>query len=110
LPVYIPVIQLNLLAPDNPLETLLRNLRLSSRNDLGGIRVAKATSSLAILLASGLGRADTGASGSDLRAAGRAAVSVGNASSGDELGAVSGSDVLGASVVGCDLGHGGSGD
>lgn len=102
--------QVHLLAPDNPLEPLLRNLSLGCSNDSLGVGVAEAAASLAVLLASRLGRADAVSGSSNLRAACRAAVGIRDTSSGDELGAVSLSDVLRSSVVGGDLGHGGSGN
>lgn len=102
--------QSHLLAPDNPLETLLLNLSLGGSNDSLSVGVAEAASSLAVLLASRLSRADTVAGGCDLRAACRAAVGIGDAASRDELRAVASTNVLGAGVVGGDLSHGGSGD
>jgi hypothetical protein len=87
----------------NPLESLLRNLRFRSSDDSRRIRVTKSTSRLSILLARRLSTADAIASSCDLRAACRAAIGVTHAATCDELRAVTGSDVFGASVVGRDL-------
>jgi hypothetical protein len=100
----------HLLAPDNPLESLLCNLSLRRGDHLLRIRVAETASRLAVLVAGSLGGANTLAGGCDLSAACGAAVSVCNAAAGDELRAVAGSDVLCARVVGGDLGHGGGGN
>jgi hypothetical protein len=94
---------------DDPLESLLRNLSFRSRNGSRRIGVLESTSSLSVLLSRSLSRAnsDTG----EIGTAARAAVGVGDASTSDELGAVSSTDVLSASDVGLEaLGssHGGN--
>lgn len=84
---------------DINLEALLRDLGLGSGDCGLGVGVDKATAGLAVLFRGRLGGADAVARGGDLGAAGGRAVSVVDATSGDELGAVSGSDALGAGVV-----------
>jgi len=98
-----------LLAPNNPLESLLRNLVLRRRNHRIRIRVRESTTRLSVLLASRLSRAHAVAGRSDLTAAGGAAVGIRDAAAGDELRTVARADVLGACVVGRDLRHGDGG-
>lgn len=57
------------------------------------------------MLAGCLGTAYTETGGGDLAAAGGAAVCIADTAASDELGTVSGTDVLGAGVVGGDLGE-----
>lgn len=90
-------------------ESLLLGLSLGSGDGNIGSRVNEATTLLAVLLGGGDSGADTDGGGIDLGAARSLAVSVVDASAGDELGAVAGSDVLGSSVVGSE-GRGGGGD
>jgi hypothetical protein len=99
-----------LLAPNNPLETLLLDLRLSCSDDCRRVRVAESTSRLAILVARCLSRAHAVAGRSHLRAASGATVGVGDAAAGDELRAVAGTDILGTRGVGGDLSEGGGCD
>lgn len=108
-PLLVVLIVLNilLLTPDNPLEPLLLHLRLSRRNSSLGIGVLEAAAVLAGLELRCLGTADTYTGG--VGAAGGAAVCVGRAAAGDELGAVSGADVLSSCIVGGD-GEGEGGD
>lgn len=91
------------------LETLLRNLSLGSSDGSSRVRVDKAAALLAVLQSSRLGGADADVGGVDLGAARRRAVGVSDATAGDELRAVTGSDVLGAGVVGGQS-QGGGGD
>jgi hypothetical protein len=100
----------SLLLAHNALEPLLLHLRLRRRNNLCRVGVAESTSRLSILLAGCLGTANTNASGGDLAAARRAAVGVRDASTGDKLGTVSGTDVLRACRVGGYLRHGNGGN
>lgn len=110
--VFYPPIHLlspNLLFPDNPLESLLSNLRLCRCDNLGGIGVVESTAGLAVLERCGFGGAHTVASSRNPRAACAAAVGIGNTTTGDELRAVARTHVTGASVVGGDLCHGEAG-
>lgn len=84
----------------NRLETLLLNLRLSSRDGSIGIGVREAAALLAVLLRRGNSRANALCGVVDLGAASGLAVGVSDTSAGDELGAVSAANVLGAGVVG----------
>lgn len=106
---YYPLRSNPLLATNNPLEPLLRDLVLRRRNYSIRIRVRESTSRLSVLLASRLSRAHTVTGSSDLTAAAGAAIGIGNAAAGDELRTVARADVLGARVVGRDLGHGDGG-
>ncbi len=92
----------------NVLETLLRNLRLGLRNRRLGVGVDKVAAVLAVLELGGLGGAD--ANVARVGAAPRGAVGVVDAPARDELGAVARADVLGARVVGGDLGRSSEGD
>jgi hypothetical protein len=98
-----------LLATNDPLKTLLRNLLLRRRDDSISVGVGESTASLSVLLASCLGRAYTVTSSSDLTAASGAAVRIGDTTASDELRTVAGTDILSPRVVGCNLGHGDSG-
>jgi hypothetical protein len=93
-----------LVTPDNPLETLLLNLSLSSRNGSIRIRVLESTSILAGLERGRFSTADADAV--QIGAAGGAAVCVGDTSASDELGAVARADIGGAGNVGLELGEG----
>lgn len=90
---------------NNPLESLLRNLRLRRRNYRVRIRITEPTPCLAILLARRLGTAHPVACRCYLRAARRATVSVRHATSRDELRSVAKSDVARAGLVGRNLGE-----
>ena len=98
-----------LLATNDPLESLLRNLLLRRRDHSISVWIGESTTSLSILLASCFGRAYTVASRCDLTTASGAAVRIRNTTAGDELRTVAGTDVLSAGVVGCYLGHGDGG-
>lgn len=91
------------------LEALLLDLCLGRRDGGGGVRVREATALLAVLQRSSLGGADA-LTGTVVGTAGRAAVRIADASSRDELTAVSSPDVLSAGVVGCDGRKSGDGD
>lgn len=84
----------------HPLETLLLDLGLGSSDSSVGVGVDEAAAELAVLGGGGLGGADAEPGGGDLGAAGGLAVGVVDAAAGGELGAVTGSDALGAGVVG----------
>lgn len=88
------------LITDNPLETLLLDLGLGSSDRRVGVGVDEAAAELAILGGGGLGGADSEPGGGDLGAAGGLAIGVVDAAAGGELGAVAGTDTLGAGVVG----------
>lgn len=104
-------------AANNPLKTLLLDLRLSSSNSSIRVRVRKAAAILPVLELSCLGcktckqvqkerqlrltRADTDST--CIRAACRAAIGVSYATAGDELRAIASADVGGTGNVGCDL-------
>lgn len=93
----------------HPLETLLLDLGLGSRDSSVGVGVDEAAAELAVLGGGGLGGADAEPGSGDLGAAGGLAVGVVDAAAGGELGAVTGSDALGAGVVG-GQGEGGNGN
>lgn len=92
-----------------PLETLLLDLGLGSRDGGVGVGVDKAAAELAVLGGGGLGGADPQPGGGDLGAARGLAVGVVDAAAGGELGAVAGANALSAGVVG-GQGEGGDGD
>lgn len=91
------------------LEALLGDLSLGSSNGSSSVGVDEATAGLSVLEGGSLGRADTLAGGGDLGAASAGAVGIVDTSTGDELSTVTGTDVLGAGVIG-GKGHGGGGD
>jgi hypothetical protein len=90
--------------PNNPLETLLRNLLLCVCNCLRCVRVLESTPELAILKGGCLSRAYTFSERRHFGTACRAAISIRDTSTSDELRAISSPNILGASVVGGDLG------
>lgn len=91
------------------LETLLLDLGLGGRDGRGSFGVGEAAALLAVLERRGLGGAHTSAL-TVVGAAGRAAVGVVDATASDELGRVTGTDVLGSGVVGGHKGQRGNGD
>lgn len=91
------------------LETLLRDLSLGGGDGGVGVGVDEAAAQLSVLELGALGGADADAAGTDLGAAGRVAVVVGDAAARGELGVLAVADVLGAGVVGGE-GEGGDGD
>jgi len=93
------------------LEALLLDLGLGRGDGGGGVGVDEVAAQLAVLVGGSLGGADTLAL-AVVGAAGVAGLAVGvvDAPSGDELLAVTGTDVLGTSVVGLDEGQSRDGD
>lgn len=91
------------------LETLLRDLGLRGGDGGVGVGVDEAAAQLPVLELGALGGADADTAGTDLGAAGRVAVVVGDAAACGELGVLAVPDVLGAGVVGGE-GEGGDGD
>lgn len=91
------------------LETLLRDLSLSSGDGRIGVGVDKAAALLAVLELGTLSRADTNVGGVDLGAAGRVAVVISDAAAGRELRVLAVANVLGTGVVGSQ-GEGRDGD
>lgn len=88
------------LVKETPLEALLLDLGLGIGDRSVGVGVDEAAAELAVLGGGSLGGADSEPGGGDLGAAGGLAVGVVDAAAGDELGAVAGTDTLGAGVVG----------
>ena len=93
--------------PATILETLPRHLLLGRSNGGVGVGINKSAAILASLELGGLSRADAHTAG--VRAAPRAAVGVVDASTRNELLAVTGANILGARVVRSD-GCGGKGN